>query len=156
MKNYGDLGGRYLPRPAASTDNTLLDLHNSSLDTQPHSLIVKYSIVLLHLTLQADVSVASYYTDCSNLTVKTKPKINNSSKIKTKNSIMIIIKYTNIEFRSCFLRFYVLWWCARRIPLAKNSSWEFVYHINTLFVSPWKFKSSCITHLRHDSGFRTL
>ena len=101
------------------------------------------------------MSVASYYKcfniyDCSNLTVKTKPKINNSSKIKTKNSIMIIIKYTNIEFRSCFLRFYVLWWCARRVPLAKNSSWEFVYHINTLFVSPWKFKSSCI--LKHTCG----
>ena len=26
MKNYGDLGGCYLPRPTASTDNTLLDL----------------------------------------------------------------------------------------------------------------------------------
>ena len=44
----------------------------------------------------------------------------------------------------------------RRMPLAKNSSWELVYHINTLFVSPWKFKSSCITHLRHDSGLRTV
>ena len=43
MKNYGDLGGCYPPRPTASTDNTLLDLHNSSYDTQPHSLIVKYS-----------------------------------------------------------------------------------------------------------------
>ena len=30
MKNYGDLGGCYRPRPTASTDNTLLDLHNSS------------------------------------------------------------------------------------------------------------------------------
>ena len=29
-------------RPTASTDNTLLDLHNSSLDTQSHSLSVKY------------------------------------------------------------------------------------------------------------------
>ena len=35
MKNYGDLGGCYPP-------NTLLDLHNSSKDTQPHSLIVNY------------------------------------------------------------------------------------------------------------------
>lgn len=26
--------------PAASADNTLLDLHNSSNDTQPHSIIV--------------------------------------------------------------------------------------------------------------------
>ena len=43
MKNYGDLGGCYPPRPTASTHNTLLDLHNSSYDTQPHSLIVKYS-----------------------------------------------------------------------------------------------------------------
>ena len=35
MKNYGDLGGFYPSRPY-----TLLDLHNSSKDTQPHSLIV--------------------------------------------------------------------------------------------------------------------
>ena len=41
MKNYGDLGGCYPPPPTASTDNTLLDVHNSSYDTQPHSLIVK-------------------------------------------------------------------------------------------------------------------
>ena len=40
MKNYGDLGGCYPPRPTASTNNTLLDLHNSSQDTQPYSLIV--------------------------------------------------------------------------------------------------------------------
>ena len=30
MKNYGDLGGCYPPWPTASTDNTFLDLHNSS------------------------------------------------------------------------------------------------------------------------------
>ena len=30
MKIYGDLGGCYPPRPTASKDNTLLDLHNSS------------------------------------------------------------------------------------------------------------------------------
>ena len=42
MKNFGDLEGCYQPRPTASMDNTLLDLHNSSQDTQPHSLIVKY------------------------------------------------------------------------------------------------------------------
>ena len=42
MKNYGDLGGCYPPRPTASTNNTLLDLHNSSQDTQPYSLIVNY------------------------------------------------------------------------------------------------------------------
>ena len=28
--NYGDLGGCYPPRHTASTDNTVLDLHNSS------------------------------------------------------------------------------------------------------------------------------
>ena len=28
-KNYGDLGGCYPPWPTASTDNILLDLHNS-------------------------------------------------------------------------------------------------------------------------------
>jgi len=38
-KNYADLGGSYLPRPKVSMDNTLLDLHNSSYPTQPHSLI---------------------------------------------------------------------------------------------------------------------
>ena len=42
MKNSGDPGGCYPPRPTASTDNTLLDLHNSSSDTQPHSLTVNY------------------------------------------------------------------------------------------------------------------
>ena len=40
MKNYGDLGGCYPPRPTASTDNQFLDLHNSLQDAQPHSLIV--------------------------------------------------------------------------------------------------------------------
>ena len=34
MKNYGDVGGCYPPRPTASTDNTLLDLQNSSYDTE--------------------------------------------------------------------------------------------------------------------------
>ena len=30
MKNYEDLGECSPPQPTASTDNTLLDLHNSS------------------------------------------------------------------------------------------------------------------------------
>ena len=30
MKKYGGRGGCYVPRPTATTDNTLLDLHNSS------------------------------------------------------------------------------------------------------------------------------
>ena len=34
MKNYGDLGGCYPPRPTASTDNTLLDLLNYSYPTR--------------------------------------------------------------------------------------------------------------------------
>ena len=34
MKNYGDLGGCYPSRPTASTDITLLNLHNSSYDTK--------------------------------------------------------------------------------------------------------------------------
>ena len=44
---WTDLGGCYPPRPTASTDNTLLDLHNSSQDTQPHSLIVNYLLIIL-------------------------------------------------------------------------------------------------------------
>ena len=42
IKNYGDLGGCYPSRPyrLLSTDNTLLDLHNSLKDTQPHLLMV--------------------------------------------------------------------------------------------------------------------
>ena len=47
MKNYGDLGGCYPPWPTASTDNTLLDLHNISYDTQPRSLISLVSLSLL-------------------------------------------------------------------------------------------------------------
>ena len=46
MKNNGDLGGCYPPWPTASMDNTLLDLHNSSKDTQPHSLIVYYIYII--------------------------------------------------------------------------------------------------------------
>ena len=44
MKNCGDLGGCHPPWPTwtASTENALLNLHNSSLDTQPHSVIVKF------------------------------------------------------------------------------------------------------------------
>ena len=38
MKNYGDLGGFYPPRPTASTDNTPLD----HIQYHSHSLIVKY------------------------------------------------------------------------------------------------------------------
>ena len=41
MKNYADLGGCYPPRPLASVENILLDLHNSSHHpTQSHSTIV--------------------------------------------------------------------------------------------------------------------
>ena len=53
MKNYGDLGGCYRPRPTASTDNTFLDLHNSSQDTQPHSLIVKKLLSVLLYTVSS-------------------------------------------------------------------------------------------------------
>ena len=35
MKNYGDLGGCYPPRPTVSTDNTLLDMIR-----KPNSIIV--------------------------------------------------------------------------------------------------------------------
>ena len=42
MKNYADRGGCYPPKPSASADNTLLDLHNSSYHTQPHPIIAKY------------------------------------------------------------------------------------------------------------------
>ena len=41
VKNYADLGGCYPPRPSASMDSILLDLHNSSLPTRPHSVIGK-------------------------------------------------------------------------------------------------------------------
>ena len=38
----GDLGRCYAPQPTASSDNTLLNLLNSSDDTQRHSIIVNY------------------------------------------------------------------------------------------------------------------
>ena len=34
MKNYADRGGCYPPKPSASVDNTLRDLHNSSYHTK--------------------------------------------------------------------------------------------------------------------------
>ena len=50
MKNYGHLGGCYPPR--STVDNTLLDLQNSSYDTQPHSLIVNYPLTSLIIGLK--------------------------------------------------------------------------------------------------------
>ena len=41
LKNYTDRGGCYPPWRTALADNTLRDLHNSSDDIQPHSVIVK-------------------------------------------------------------------------------------------------------------------
>ena len=50
MKNYGHLEGCYPPR--STVDNTLLDLQNSSYDTQPHSLIVNYPLTSLIIGLK--------------------------------------------------------------------------------------------------------
>ena len=44
MKIYADLGGCYPPQPSASADNTLLDMYNSSYNTQPHPIIAKYQV----------------------------------------------------------------------------------------------------------------
>ena len=43
--NYADVRGCYAPRPSTSVDNTLLDLHNSSYPTQPHSLTANYTML---------------------------------------------------------------------------------------------------------------
>ena len=50
MKNCRELGGCHPPWPTctASTDNALLNLHNSSKDTQPHSVIFKILIFFRH------------------------------------------------------------------------------------------------------------
>ena len=42
----------------------------------------------------------------------------------------------------------------RRMPLAKTASWELVCHLKTLFVSQWKSKPSCITHVRNDKRLK--
>ena len=42
LKNYTDLGGCYPSHPTALADDILLDLHNSSDDTQPRSVRVNY------------------------------------------------------------------------------------------------------------------
>ena len=48
MKNYANLGGCYPPRPSASVDNILRDLHNSSHHLRkPNSIIANYVINLL-------------------------------------------------------------------------------------------------------------
>ena len=47
LKTYGELGGCYPPRPMTSGDNTLLDLHVSSDDTQPHSIMINKYCQLL-------------------------------------------------------------------------------------------------------------
>ena len=68
MKNYGDLEGCYPAQPMASTDNNLLDFHNSSYDTQPHSLIVKYIFLkCLHFWPLVVSALASYMKLASTL-----------------------------------------------------------------------------------------
>lgn len=42
----------------------------------------------------------------------------------------------------------------RRMSLAKTASWELVCHLKTLFVSQWKSKPSCITHVRNDKRLK--
>ena len=39
------------------------------------------------------------------------------------------------------------------MPLAKNASWKLICHLNALFVSQWKLKSSC-THVWHDKRLK--
>ena len=39
------------------------------------------------------------------------------------------------------------------MPLAKSAPWKLVCHLNALFVSQWKLKSSC-THVRHDKRLK--
>ena len=51
MKNYADQGSCYLTWPSASVDNILLDLHNSSHHTQPHSIIIQYKTLRLNYVL---------------------------------------------------------------------------------------------------------
>ena len=52
VTNYADLGGCYSPCPSAAVDNILLDLHNSSHPTQPHSVMFcKLSQLWLSLIL---------------------------------------------------------------------------------------------------------
>ena len=65
MKNYGDLGGCYPPRPTTSTHNTPLNLHNSSYDTQPHSCIVKY-MPTLPVYPRQESPICKYDTDLLN------------------------------------------------------------------------------------------
>lgn len=47
MKNYGDLRVCYPPRPTASKDNTLLDLHNLFLGFFWWAQITSLNLVLL-------------------------------------------------------------------------------------------------------------
>jgi len=54
VRNYVDLGGCYPPRPLAWVDNILVDLHNSSHPTQPHSIMfckIVSTVAITMLTL---------------------------------------------------------------------------------------------------------
>ena len=58
-----NLGGCYPPWPPSLVDNILLDLHNSSHRTQPHSIIVKkkniQSMIFAHI-IRIMVSAGCY------------------------------------------------------------------------------------------------
>ena len=77
MRNSADLGGCYPPQPSASVDNTLLDLQNSSYPTQPHSIVAKYSPILM-------VTYCAFL--CDPLPTFPKP-INPNSLLKTRGLI---------------------------------------------------------------------
>ena len=43
MKDYADRGGCYPPKPSASADNTLRDLHNSLYHTEVNNCLIIHS-----------------------------------------------------------------------------------------------------------------
>ena len=49
MKNSADLGGCY---PQRLKDNTLLDLQNSSYPTQPHSITLLLTILIITIMIR--------------------------------------------------------------------------------------------------------
>ena len=124
MKNYGDLEGCYPPRPTASTDNTLLDLDNSSEDNQPHSLIVNYSssnslsFPCHYIFLVADVIKA--------MPSNKAPGIDKMPTRVLKDSLLITLPFITSVINASLLAsaFSEVWKTAEITPIPKQANHE--------------------------------
>ena len=115
MKNVADLGGCYPPQPSASTDSTLLDLHNSSFYTQPHPIIANYFKLRSFSELFFSKLVSrGKPTQCS------QPALSQSG---SRNHALLITKVINTKRKLIFLDSFLCRWILAQITVS-SAHWK--------------------------------